>query len=34
MVPVGFVVRSTTSYGSTGLYVREPGGHMIGFAQF
>lgn len=26
--------RHTTFYGSTELYVREPGGHVVGFAQF
>ena len=26
--------RHQTFYGSTELYVREPGGHMVGFAQF
>jgi uncharacterized glyoxalase superfamily protein PhnB len=26
--------RHHTFYGSTELYVREPGGHMVGFAQF
>jgi uncharacterized glyoxalase superfamily protein PhnB len=26
--------RHTTPYGSTEIYVREPGGYMIGFAQF
>ena len=28
------VPRHTTFYGSTELYVREPGGNMVGFAQF
>lgn len=26
--------RHTTFYGSTEIYVREPGGHTVGFAQF
>jgi uncharacterized glyoxalase superfamily protein PhnB len=26
--------RHKTSYGSTEIYVREPGGNMVGFAQF
>lgn len=26
--------RHTTPYGSTEIYVREPGGNMVGFAQF
>ncbi len=26
--------RHKTFYGSTELYVREPGGHVVGFAQF
>jgi len=26
--------RHKTFYGSTELYLREPGGHMVGFAQF
>jgi uncharacterized glyoxalase superfamily protein PhnB len=26
--------RHKTFYGSTELYVREPGGHMVGFAEF
>lgn len=26
--------RHQTFYGSTELYIREPGGHMVGFAQF
>jgi uncharacterized glyoxalase superfamily protein PhnB len=28
------VPRHTTFYGSTELYVREPGGNMVGFAKF
>ena len=28
------VPRHTTFYGSTEVYVREPGGNMVGFAQF
>jgi hypothetical protein len=26
--------RHKTPYGSTEIYVREPGGNMVGFAQF
>jgi predicted enzyme related to lactoylglutathione lyase len=26
--------RHTTPYGSTEIYVREPGGNMVGFAPF
>lgn len=29
-----FKPRHDTFYGSTELYVREPGGHVVGFAQF
>jgi hypothetical protein len=28
------VPRHTTFYGSTEIYVREPGGNTVGFAQF
>lgn len=28
------VPRRTTFYGATEIFVREPGGHVIGFAQF
>jgi len=29
-----FKPRHQTPYGSTELYLREPGGHVVGFAQF
>jgi hypothetical protein len=29
-----FKPRHKTPYGSTEIYIREPGGHTVGFAQF